>query len=65
MEILIENSSDVSDIVFDAFSGVGGFALACIRTKRNYIGFEIDKEYFDKSSERIEVEKSQLKLDIW
>ena len=33
--------------------GSGTTAIACINTKRNYIGFEIDKEYYDLSIKRI------------
>lgn len=33
--------------------GSGTTAIACINTKRNYIGFEIDKEYYDLSVNRI------------
>lgn len=32
------------------------------RTKRNFIGFELQKEYFDISNERINNERLQLKL---
>jgi site-specific DNA-methyltransferase (adenine-specific) len=39
--------------VLDPFSGSGSTAIACINTNRNYIGFEIDKEYFDSSEKRI------------
>ena len=39
--------------VLDPFSGSASTAIACINSKRNYIGFEIDKEYYDLSQERI------------
>ena len=38
--------------VLDPFSGSGSTAVACINTNRNYIGFEIDKEYYDLSIKR-------------
>ena len=40
-------------IVLDPFMGSGTTAIACINTKRNYIGFEISKEYCDIANERI------------
>lgn len=40
-------------IVLDPFSGSASTAVACINTNRKYIGFEIDKEYYDLSIERI------------
>ena len=41
------------DIVLDPFMGSGTTAVACIDTDRQYIGFEIDKTYFDISAQRI------------
>lgn len=46
---LILASSDEDDIVLDPFMGGGSTALACINNKRNYIGFEIEQEYYEKS----------------
>ena len=53
MQILIENSSNENDVVLDSFMGVGATALACINTKRNFIGIELDKGYFDIAEKRI------------
>lgn len=39
--------------VLDPFMGGGSTALACINNKRNYIGFEIEQEYYEKSLERL------------
>lgn len=50
---LILASSDEDDIVLDPFMGGGSTALACINNKRNYIGFEIEQEYYEKSLERL------------
>ena len=35
------------DIVLDPFAGSGTTAIAAIKTKRNYIGLELNKEYVD------------------
>lgn len=48
--------------VLDPFSGSGSTAVACINTNRNYIGFEIDKEYYDLSIKRINDIKKEPKL---
>ena len=58
-ERLIEKFSDECDIVFDGFMGSGTTAIACINTNRNYIGFELDKQYYDIANQRIE--EAQLK----
>ena len=53
MKILIENSSQENEIVFDPFIGVGATAIACKELNRQYVGCEIDKHYFNIAQERI------------
>lgn len=48
--------SNEGDTVLDCFMGSGTTAVACIRTKRNYIGFEISSEYCEMAKRRIEQE---------
>ena len=48
--------------VLDPFMGSGTTAIACIKEKRHFIGFELNKEYFDKAQKRIKAEQAQLKL---
>ena len=62
MKILIENSSQENEIVLDPFIGVGSTAIACKETGRNYIGFELDKHYFDIATKRISNHHEQLKI---
>lgn len=54
MRILIENSTQEEELVLDPFMGSGATGIACVSANRNFIGFEIDKEYFDIAKERIE-----------
>jgi len=42
------------DVVLDVFMGSAATAVAALRTGRNYLGCESDKEYLDKSNKRIE-----------
>lgn len=51
---LIESSSDEGDIVFDPCIGSGTTAIASIELNRNYLGFELDKEYCDLANNRVE-----------
>ena len=37
-------------------------AIAAIREKRNFIGFELNKEYYDKACNRIKMELAQPTL---
>ncbi len=62
LEYLIETYSKECDIVLDNCMGSGTTAIACINTKRNYIGFEIDKEYYDLSIRRIREHQPKLAL---
>ena len=60
MAILIKNSTNENDIVFDPFMGIGATAIACKMFGRNYIGCEIDKNYYQTSLERIKSISSTL-----
>ncbi len=54
IERLILASSNEDDNILDPFMGSGTTAVECEKNRRNYIGFEIDKEYFNKSLKRIQ-----------
>ena len=47
-EELINKHSNEGDVVLDTFLGGGTTITACKNTKRNFIGCEVNKEYFDK-----------------
>jgi len=53
LELFIKNSSDANNIIFDGFAGSGTTAIATINTGRNYIGFELDKNYYNIANNRI------------
>ena len=59
MKVLIENSSQENQIVLDPFMGSGTTAIACINTNRNYIGFEIDPDYYEAALERMRIHMQQ------
>ena len=48
--------------IVDPFMGSGTTAIACIKERRHFIGFELSKEYFDKAVRRIKAEQAQLTL---
>lgn len=54
LEDLIIELSDEHDIVLDPFMGSGSTGVACVNTNRNFIGIELDKNYFEIAKERIE-----------
>lgn len=53
MKVLIENSSNESDVVFDPFMGIGSTVIASKETNRKYIGIELDKDYYNVANERL------------
>ena len=40
----------------------GTTAVTCINTNRNYIGFELDKDYYEASKKRLEEFMAQGRL---
>ena len=61
-EELIKTYSNPGDLILDNCSGSGTIAIAALNTGRHFIGFELDKGYFDKACKRIAAEKAQLTL---
>jgi site-specific DNA-methyltransferase (adenine-specific) len=53
MRYLILTYSNKGETVFDGYSGSGTTAEACMIEQRNFIGSELNKEYFDKSVLRL------------
>lgn len=53
IENLIINSSKENDVVLDCFMGSGTTGVACKKLNRNFIGIELDENYFNIAEERI------------
>lgn len=53
IKTLIENSTSRGGVVLDTFMGSGTTAVACKETGRHFIGFEINKEYYQIAIDRI------------
>ena len=53
IEHILLRLSNEHDIVLDCFMGSGTTAIACMNTNRNYVGFELDKDYYELANERI------------
>ena len=54
LEYLIKTYTKEGEIVLDNCMGSGSTGVACVHTNRNFIGIEIDEEYFDIAKKRIE-----------
>lgn len=54
LEYLIKTYTNENDIVLDNCMGSGSTGVACVNTNRNFIGIELDSNYFNIAKERIE-----------
>jgi site-specific DNA-methyltransferase (adenine-specific) len=53
LEDLIKTFSNENDLVVDFTMGSGSTGVACVNTNRNFIGIEMDDNYFKIAEERI------------
>lgn len=56
-ELILDNSNE-GDIVFDPCCGSGSHLLVAKENNRQYIGIEIDKDWFETASNRLENKKA-------
>lgn len=54
IERMVKASCPENGIVLDPFVGTGTSIEACIKHRRNFIGYEINKQYFEIANARIE-----------
>lgn len=66
LSVLISNSTNIGDTVLDFAMGYASTGVAAYKTKRKFIGCEIDPKWFGLSEKRIieliEEDQKQLKL---
>lgn len=60
LEYLIKTYTDEGDTVLDFTMGSGSTGVACKRLGRNFIGIELDKNYYDIAVDRINSVQSKL-----
>ena len=61
-EYLIKTYTNEGETVLDNCMGSGTTAIACLNTDRQYIGFELDKDYYNIAQDRIKNHEQQLTL---
>ena len=59
---VISRYAKEGDKILDTHAGSGACLIAAHRTRHEFLGFEIDADYFQKASERIEQEQAQMNL---
>jgi site-specific DNA-methyltransferase (adenine-specific) len=61
---LIQLYSFTDDIILDPFMGSGTTAVSAIKSQRNYVGYEINKDYIDLANKRIKTVKQSIKNTV-
>lgn len=61
-EYLIKTYTDVGDLVLDNCAGSCSTGISCHNTGRRFIGFEKDKDIFEKANKRLIEHKAQMNL---
>jgi len=59
---ILNNYANENDLILDTHLGSGSNRLACWEMRFDFVGFEIDKEYYDKQEKRFNYFKSQMRL---
>ena len=65
MEFFIKTYSNEGDTILDPFAGSASTAIACLNTNRNFIGFELNPEYYQKALKRIEIAKQNVQMNLF
>jgi site-specific DNA-methyltransferase (adenine-specific) len=61
-EWLLNRYAKPGDIILDTHVGSASSLIACYRTNHPYVGFELDKHYYDLSKKRLDAEMAQIRL---
>ena len=64
IEKIIDDYLDCDLTILDPFMGSGTTGVACVQTNRNFIGIEIDEQYFKIAEKRIAEAQMQPNLFI-
>ena len=59
---LLQNYAKEGDLILDTHVGSGSSRLACSELKFSFIGFEIDKDYYEAQEKRFKDFVSQLRM---
>lgn len=63
LEYLIKTYTNENNLVLDNCMGSGTTGVACVNTNRNFIGMELDENYFNIAKERIEKAKGMNNIE--
>lgn len=61
---ILTNYAKPGDKILDTHVGSASSLIACYDLGFNYVGFEIDEEYYRLANKRLEAEKAQLRFNL-
>ncbi len=61
-EWLLKEFAEEGNLILDTHLGSGSSRIACFKGGFNFVGFEIDAEYYEKQEKRFNDFKSQLRM---
>lgn len=61
-EWILKNYAKKGNKILDTHVGSASSLIACHNAGYKYVGFELDKEYYDKANERLKNVKAQIKF---
>lgn len=64
LEDLIKTFSNDNDLVVDLTMGSCSTGVACMNTNRNFIGIELDENYFNISKKRVEEKRKEKEFNL-
>lgn len=59
---IISKFAEPGDKIIDTHAGSGSCLIAAYKTQHDFLGFELDKEYFAKADKRIRDEMAQITI---
>lgn len=65
LEKLVLLATNENETILDPFMGSGSTGIACLFKNRNFIGCEIDKEYFEIAEHRLKSTQDTLKQNLF
>ena len=61
-EWILNRYAKDGDIILDSHVGSASSLIACRNTNHKYVGFELDKHYYELSKKRLEQETAQMNI---
>ncbi len=59
---ILNNYAKPGDKIIDPMAGSGSSLVACRKTGHEFVGFEIDPEYYERAKQRLDTETAQMNI---